>query len=653
VLPPLGGSFLSSDHFVNTVKLSMWGGLVLLTSIACYWNGLNGPFLFDDFANLPALAEFGGVNDWKSFQLFFLNGIAGPTGRPLSLISFLIDDNAWPSDPRGFKYTNLMLHLLNGVLLVWLIFLIGRLHGRDDRTATAIAFLVGTFWLLHPLNVSTVLYVVQRMAILSAMFVIVGLVLFVQGRTVLADHPVRGFILIGTALGLFTTFAALSKENGIILPALSLVFEYTLFANVKPPKRCVRNVMSALVWLPSAALMAYLIHVGLKEGAYSGRTFTVGQRLLTEPRVLCDYMLHWVVPFFSPRGLFVENYPISTGWFMPHTTFPAILGLFCLGVVAIIWRHRAPLVSLAIGFYLVGHLIESTTIPLEIYFEHRNYLPTMLLLLPVADYGIVWLRNGRLLVALSAVLLLGMAYTTYRLAAIWGDEEHLMLKWAVENPTSGRAQEALATVLDREGQADAAHAILTSAFERQPTDVHLSLHFLVHACHMDKLSADVFNGLLDRLRSVRYSLRDYPLLEGMVEQLPNGRCQNLGFPQLHALLDTFGKGLDEREVAVTRQLLHLHGVVYARQHQGDDALASFRKGQQILPNLSGGLLEVSILASNRYYEHALMLLSELEHMPEAKKDNTMRRYATLEYPVEIAGLRRTIEDDLHQSRINN
>ena len=99
-----------------TTTAIAWG-VVFLVTIFAYWPGLQGPFVLDDFSSLGALGNLGGVRDWDTFKAFVFGGTAGPTGRPLTLVSFLLDGNNWPTDPWPFKRTNLVIHLLNGALL--------------------------------------------------------------------------------------------------------------------------------------------------------------------------------------------------------------------------------------------------------------------------------------------------------------------------------------------------------------------------------------------------------------------------------------------------------------------------------------------------------------------------------------------------------
>lgn len=86
-------------------------------AVVAYWPGLDGPFLLDDFGSIRALGDYGGVVDWQSFKIFVFGGHAGPTGRPVSLLSFLIDANNWPAESWPFKRTNLVIHLLTGAVL--------------------------------------------------------------------------------------------------------------------------------------------------------------------------------------------------------------------------------------------------------------------------------------------------------------------------------------------------------------------------------------------------------------------------------------------------------------------------------------------------------------------------------------------------------
>src|SRR5690606_12375388 len=214
--------------------------LVLCAIIGLSWvaytPGLSGGFLFDDFANLPAVGAYGSVDDWPTFWRYLTSGSADPTGRPLSLLSFLIDARDWPADPHPFKRTNLLLHLLNGILLFVLLRQLGRQLQRPECQVSMAAALGSALWLLHPLLVSTTLYIVQREAMLPATFVLLGISGYVHGRSLVAQGRTSGALLAACSVMLGTAFAFLSKANGALLPLLAWVLEATVLARQPLPE---------------------------------------------------------------------------------------------------------------------------------------------------------------------------------------------------------------------------------------------------------------------------------------------------------------------------------------------------------------------------------------------------------------------------------
>src|SRR6185312_5867643 len=137
------------------------------------------------------------------------------------------------------------------------------------------------------------------------------------------------------------------------------------------------TLLIALGVIPTVIVLGYLFGTGV-HGLWVGgpvgvRSWSTGQRLLTEPRVLIDYLkLLWLPRPFS-TGLFNDQYIASTSWLHPATTLPAMLAV--LGLIAGAWiqRVRHPALALAVLFYFAGQVLESSAIPLELYFEHRNY----------------------------------------------------------------------------------------------------------------------------------------------------------------------------------------------------------------------------------------------------------------------------------------
>ncbi|EQD61959.1 hypothetical protein B1B_07468, partial [mine drainage metagenome] len=339
---------------------------VLLIALWAYWPGLKGPFLFDDFGTLPALGEFGPVHTWAIFWRYLTSGGGDPTGRPIALLSFLIDARNWPAAPWPFKFTNLLLQLINGTLLAALLWRLGRVIEPQGTRAVRAAVLGAALWLLHPLLVSTTLYVVQREAMLAAFFVLLGLLAYTRGRRLmLAGRNKRGIAWALLGLVGCTFLATFSKANGALLPALVLVLEATLFTRapmIGTQRRDWRLMLWIFAALPALLLLAYLLWTGVQATLHHPevRRWTEPQRLLTEPRALFDYLkLLWLPRPFS-TGLFNDAFVVSRSLWHPVDTLPALLG--CIALIMLGWRWRSTHPLLGAGdpvlFHRHGHGID-------------------------------------------------------------------------------------------------------------------------------------------------------------------------------------------------------------------------------------------------------------------------------------------------------
>ena len=345
--------------------------LLLLLTVYLYSPGLESLFFLDDFPNLSELSEI----EENGFFYYIFSGFAGPSGRPLSLFTFALQYPAWPSDPAAFKAVNLAIHCVNGVL-VWLISLrlIAPLE-KDRGRRRVFALLTTALWLLHPMQLSTVLYVVQRMTLLSALFTLTGLWAYLRCRDGIAGrHDPRAYLKFMAPLAISLILAILSKESGILLLLYIIVIEKTLFSNSAGLKNGFLLVLS----LPLLALLVYLLaDFGRIMASYDFRPFSMFERLLTQPSVLLVYLKHILLPVYGSFGLFHDDFPISTGLLTPPYTLVSIAALILVFLAGLRLRRSAPVFSFAVLWFLAGHALEAGFVNLELYFEHRNYLPSL------------------------------------------------------------------------------------------------------------------------------------------------------------------------------------------------------------------------------------------------------------------------------------
>ncbi len=408
--------------------------VALVVTFLVYQRGLYGPFLFDDGPNIvdnPKLA----IRDLHldSLKQAAYSGYSGPLLRPLSMMSFAANYYATGLDPYYFKLTNLMIHLCSGVglfILTWLLLNFYRKRFEPGLSATHaqwIGLAVAAAWLLHPFNLTSVLYIVQRMASLAALFSIWGLVIFIWGRIRLYEGK-NGLMPMLASLLLFTPLAALSKETGALLPLLMLVAEFTLFgfhAEKAWSRRFLIGFYVLSVAMPAAIAVVYLAtHTQWWLAGYKTRDFTLTERIMTEARVVWFYIGQILLPSNAQMGLYHDDIAISRGWFQPVSTALAMAGLIALLALSFIARKKAPIISFGVLFFLAGHALESTIWPLEIAHEHRNYLPMYGILLVLFFYLLYPLKyiNNLRLRQMVAVLLIGLfAFNTFARAGKWAN----------------------------------------------------------------------------------------------------------------------------------------------------------------------------------------------------------------------------------------
>lgn len=440
---------------------SFFGTALVLAALAvaacaAYWPGLGGGYLYDDYSHIVdnARIRVEGLSGQALAQAS-LSSIAGPLRRPLSMLSFGLNHLLTGLDPFFFKLTNLLMHLANGLLLYAVVRgLLGAgctaaPAGDAQAWARRVALAATAAWVLHPLNLTTVLYVVQRMTSLASLFVLLGVLAYLQARRPGRPRAARlAWLYVGT--GACGVLGALAKETALLLPLYLLVVEATLRARPADPveRRDLRVYFALTLALPAIALLAYVaVQPAALLGSYELRSFSLTERLLTQARVLWFYLslLAWPAP--SRLGFYHDDFALSTGLLAPPTTLLALAGLLGLAWLAWRTRRRAPLVTFGIAWFFAGHALESSVLGLELVHEHRNYLPIAGPLIALLGLLLASRRLGRAggLAALAVVALLGIQ--TSARALQWQERVAHALIEVEHHPGSSLAHFELARLL--------------------------------------------------------------------------------------------------------------------------------------------------------------------------------------------------------------
>jgi len=508
-----------------------WLALLCGACALAYLPGLGGSFLFDDFPNIVDNAALqaiqnGAAPDWLAVMV--TTG-AGMLRRPLSMFTFGLNVYAFGMSPFAFKLVNLLIHLLNGMLLYGVI---KRIAARLLPQATVVrpetvALFAAGVWLLHPLHVSSVLYIVQRMNLLSSLFILAGLLCYAEGRLRMIRGE-TGLLLATSSICLFGLLAVFSKENGALIVGYALAIEWFCFRFEGTLRD--RRMLNAFFWLTVAlpiALFASYVATHPQFLVYSRNGFTLYTRLLSEARVLCDYLLWIFVPAPSFMGMYHDDIAVSSGIVAPATTALSIAFLAALSITAWRMRRRQPAVALGVAWFLVGHSLESTIFPLELVFEHRNYLPMAGPLLAAvclfASRPAMRLPTRTLHVTSALVLAVLTATTSIRSNA-WGSPLSLALADVSHHPLSSRshyeAGRALAVAGAKAGNSAAIQPQAIEHFRRaadlDPRQVFPSIAILLLRGDTAPATPAEIADLAVRLRNVESNEQASPFLQFIV-----------------------------------------------------------------------------------------------------------------------------------------
>jgi len=430
---------------VTPTQLSLLGFIaVLLLAWICYRPALSGAFQLDDADNLSGLAA---VEDTASAANFILSGTAGPSGRPLALLSFVMQADEWEQGAEAFLRINVLIHLLNAMLLAACFYQLSLLQKTERQKAAIIAAVAASMWVVMPLLASASLHVVQRMTTLSASFTLLGLFGYLFWRCAIEDKPRRAIIGMSASLVIGTGLATLVKEIGLLLPLYVLVLEATVLEKPRGiEQRQWRTWQSVFLALPVVIVLAYLsTRIVYPDWVAGRRGFTAGERLMTEAQILWTYVQKAVFAVPAKLGVYQTMPALNRSLLEPLTMLSSLAWLL-LFTLSIIWRRRYPLAALAVLWFLGGHIVESTFVPLELYFEHRNYLPIAgPIFALVAFLALGTDTHRKILAVLAPLYIVVSAFSLYGFASLSGEPSTSSRYWATKYPDSVRAVTTMAT----------------------------------------------------------------------------------------------------------------------------------------------------------------------------------------------------------------
>ena len=594
------GSTLARGDVATPVLVSRRGlyfatGLLLVVVTVLYIPGLHGPWVFDDFVNIvEAVPDDDGLGGIARSAFSNTSGLAG---RSVSAFTFALNHVLGDGGTFAFKLTNVMLHVATCAASTLLGYaLVRRLAPRRSRSeALLLALVTSAIWALHPLHVSTVLYVVQRMSILAMFFSLLALLAWIAARGAIGRRHVAALYASSLAA---VVLATLSKETGVLAIGHIVVFE---LLNPKGLGRRAELQSKALAGCIAVATGVFTLVIAFVPepimGGYVLRDFVWTERLLTQAEVMTEYLRQIAFADVERMRFYYDDWPTARS-FGPATVvgLTLLVGLVGLAVAA---RRSAPLVSFGIGMFFVSHLMESSVLPLEHAFEHRNYMGSFGLTMALCAAVLELTRSRRtLLPAVVVALSLAPAYltaqTTVRVAE-WSDNLTLHHEAMQRAPGSFRAAFTLTQIrFWNEGDAERALAVARGSLAIDPSD----------------LSRQLLSSTYETLAGARTSFMSEPLLRAASRDSVRRETTHLlhhitmlsaegrpGMPSMVDLVALLRRITDNPNQLVTRieraHMLMDHSDLLIRLDRRDEALERIRKAVALVPADPDALLRLA------------------------------------------------------------
>lgn len=629
----------------------------LLLATAClfiYSFGWSGTWHFDDKGALDALSQVfsdGKINPTAAWY-FTLEGTAGPLGRPISLASFLVDGSGWPYQPDELLRSNSFLHIANGLLFFLVFYRTALFKTSNVDKAMWVATCSAAIWLLLPIHVSASLMAVQRMTLLASTFMLLGLWMYLLGRSLLLTRSLTGWLLMLTGLGVGTVLGALSKEQALLLPIMVWVLEAWLL-----PKLLFNNRLQDKTWLvfrcvcfylPTALILFYLAQrIPGAENSYAGRSFTLGERLWTQSVILWDYLRLAFLPQASSFGPFHDDYRIFSFEPAALIAITAWLGAFAL---AWYYRSKSRLPMFALLWFFTAHLVESTVIGLELYFEHRNYLAVAGFIF-AAVYGLYgWAeQQGKMLVLSTVVVFYSLmqGFMLFQVTSLFGAPVLAAEIWHMEHPKSARAAQYLVQQSLEQGEKYGALRILDRAAEGIENTPILSMQSLLLSCELGvplESSMSRYQRVIDQLPLASRQFNASSILMTYEKMRDDGMCPEVF--EANKLYNLAFLALNNRAISassIEKANLHVfiaNGFIEKRDLQ--NTMKHFVAALQAKPDISILQQAARVLVSAGLAEEAMTLMNQ--YPPRLPKNPWLKK----KEQVKVDVLRQQIEQEIKE-----
>lgn len=390
--------------------------IIIALGFAVYGNSLSGKFLYDDLALVKNNLH---IRDFSYLTNIFKEDVGKGAleeykfFRPIQTASYMVDHLLWGLDPFGYHLTNIILHILAALCVLWFIYI---LFGD-----ALVAGLTAVLFLVQPVQTEAVSYISGRSDPLSVIFLMLAFISYVK------HIRSRSVVILACAL-LSYAVAILSRESALILPVIILLYHYSF----KEPVRAVPFFSMA------AVPVIYLIYrttsmPALLPHLTSGTT--LGQRIPGALVAFFEYLRLLV----APLGLHMEYGAKLFGF----NDLRVAAGLLLIAVIIsylVISKKRSIAVFFGLAWFIVTLLPSLNLYPINAFMaEHWLYLPSIGFFLALAYCAVYLYRSGKFAVAVVpavVALVIVWSYLTIRQNEYWHDPVSFYKRTLVYAPDS-------------------------------------------------------------------------------------------------------------------------------------------------------------------------------------------------------------------------
>ncbi len=430
-------------------------GLILLVTFLAYYPSLHNGFTnWDDDQYVTANL---GIRDLSRAGLAsLLTGFTAANWHPLTMLTYALEYRRFGLDPRGYHAVNLSLHLLNTLLVFWVV----QFLGAGTAASLAAALLFG----VHPLHVESVAWVAELKDVLSACFFLLALIAWLRYRSSGRPPVFYALALAGTLLSL------LAKPMGVSLPLVFLLADWRQAGRLER-----RDWLEQVPFALLAAASAGLTLVAQKSGKalLEENYLAFSQNLAVAARGVFFYLGKFLLPIHLSA---FYPYPFDGGADLPPAFILWVPAAAFLLTLFLLMARRSRTILFGGGFFLVVLLPVLQLVPVgsTMAADRYAYLPSLGLCylagVGCSRWTLCFRRPGwrRLPAAVLIAASLVLAALTWQRTRVWMDGVTLWSDVLATHPRSFRALNSRGDAYLAKGDLDRAVADYQRALKGKP-----------------------------------------------------------------------------------------------------------------------------------------------------------------------------------------